>query len=197
MPKILAATVAEHRELRREALLTAGAQLMARGGAFTMAEVAAEVGLSRSAVYEYYTSAADLIADILVDELATWAEALQDAVEGIDDPRARVHAWVTAVLDYVADGRHQLVRAAGSIDLPPTRKAQVQSMHADLVTPLTRAIADLGAAAPVQVSRYVWGAVDAAISRIEAGEAPADSEARAVLAFIQSGLQQISTPPPA
>ena len=46
MPKIAAATVAENRELRRDALLSAAATLMQRGGSFTVAEVAKEVGLS-------------------------------------------------------------------------------------------------------------------------------------------------------
>ena len=36
MPRITAPTVAENRELRRDALLTAAATLMQRGGSFTM-----------------------------------------------------------------------------------------------------------------------------------------------------------------
>ena len=74
MPKISAPTIAEHREARRDALLAAAAQLMLSGTPFTVAQVASEVGLSRSAVYEYYASAADLIADVLVDEMALWVD---------------------------------------------------------------------------------------------------------------------------
>ena len=79
MPKIAAATVAENRELRRDALLAAAATLMQRGGSFTVAEVAKEVGLSRSAVYEYYRSAAELIADVLVDEMSAWSDVLAES----------------------------------------------------------------------------------------------------------------------
>ena len=111
MPKIAAATVAENREQRRDALLLAAATLMQRGGGFTVAEVAREVGLSRSAVYEYYSSAAELIADVLIDELAAWSDSLATATGST--PRERVHAWIHGVLDYVVDGRHALLRSAG------------------------------------------------------------------------------------
>ena len=51
MPKISAATVVEHREQRRTKLLDEAAMLIVSDDTFTMAQVAAEVGLSRSAVY--------------------------------------------------------------------------------------------------------------------------------------------------
>ena len=86
MPKISAATVVEHREQRRTQLLDAAAMLIVRDDTFTMAQVAAEVGLSRSAVYEYYSSAADLIADVLVDEHAEWASSLERVTLTVTDP---------------------------------------------------------------------------------------------------------------
>lgn len=192
MPKISAPTVALNREQRRAALLEAAATLILREGSFTVAEVASEVGLSRSAVYEYYSSAADLIADVLVDELADWSEDLQEAVDAQSDAAARVRAWVTAVLEYVRDGRHALVRAAGTVELPPTRRAQVQAQHRDLITPLARAIHDLGIDDATGVSMLVWGAVDAAISRIEAGQATAEREIELVLDFIQGGVARLA-----
>lgn len=188
MPKISAPTVAEHREQRRTALLEAAATLILREGNFTVAEVATEVGLSRSAVYEYYRSAADLIADVLVDELGAWSTALVEATTDVEDPMDRIRAWVREVLTYVADGRHALVRAAGAIELPPTRRAQVQAQHRDLIRPLSTAIADLGLADPTSAATYVWGAVDSAITRIEAGTAAAEREVDLVLEFIQGGL---------
>ncbi len=188
MPRITAPTVAEHREQRRADLLEAAAALMLRHGQFTVAEVATEVGLSRSAVYEYYSSAADLIADVLVDELADWADALERATADIADPAERVSAWVGAVLHYVAEGRHALVRAAGTIDLPATRRAEVQGRHRDLVRELHVALTDLGCADPTAMSAFIWGSVNAAITRIEAGSTAAEDETAMVLDFIQGGL---------
>ena len=192
MPKISAPTVAEHREQRRAALLEAAAALILREGTFTVAEVATEVGLSRSAVYEYYNSAADLIADVLVDELAEWSATLVAATESVPEPHARIRAWVQAVLEYVRDGRHALVRAAGSVDLPPTRRAQVQAQHRDLIQPLSAAVTELGVDDPAAVAGLVWGVADAAITRIEAGMTTAEREMSVVLDFIQGGLDALA-----
>jgi AcrR family transcriptional regulator len=192
VPRISAPTVALNREQRRSALLEAAAALILREGTFTVAEVATEVGLSRSAVYEYYSSAADLIADVLVDELADWSLHLQEACEQVTSPGGRIDAWVTAVLEYVEDGRHALVRAAGQVDLPPTRRAQVQAQHRDLITPLSSAVADFGVEDPTAVSMLVWGVVDAAITRIESGQTTAEREAILVLDFVRGGLVRLA-----
>ena len=199
MPKISAPTVAEHREQRRLALHQAATDLILRDGAFTVAEVAAHVGLSRSAVYEYYNSAADLIADVLVDELADWADLLSVATRDVVDPAERVEAWVRAVLRYVADGRHALVRAAGTIELPPTRRAEVTARHRDLIEPLREALTAVRGLDADQAARLVWGVVDAAISRIESASGDADvdpafaeNEADATVAFVHGGLRRLA-----
>ncbi len=120
MPRITAATVVEHRELRRAALLDAAATLMTRGKTFTVAEIATEVGLSRSAVYEYYSSAADLIADVLVDELADWAEVLRAATAEASDPSSRSrHGWPLSWSTSPAATTHSCGRQGRSICRPP------------------------------------------------------------------------------
>ena len=191
MPKINAPPVAEHREQRRADLLTAATSLILRGRAFTVAEVATEVGLSRSAVYEYYSGAGDLVADVLVDELTDWADHLRAATAHQVEPADVVHAWVVSVLGYVADGRHALVRAAASIELPPTRRAEVQALHRELIAPLYEALVAMDAPEPGQLSTYVWGVVDAAINRIESGACSADVESAAVLNFVRGGLERV------
>lgn len=188
MPRISAPTVAEHRERRRADLLVAAASLIRRGHTFTVAEVATEVGLSRSAVYEYYNSAADLIADVMVDELAEWADCLRVATQMEANPMGQVQAWVIAVLHYVADGRHGLLRSAGTVELPATRRAQVGAMHAELMSPLVEALTELGDVDPGQLARYVWGVVESSIERIESGVCEPTDEIPAVLDFIRGGL---------
>ena len=188
MPKILAGSIAEHREARRDALLVAAAQLMQEGKTFTVAQVAQEVGLSRSAVYEYYGSAADLIADVLVDEMALWVDEITPAVSAIADPMGRIAAWVTSVLNYVEQGRHALVKSAGAVELPPARRAQVQGMHRELVAPLSEALTELSVSDVRQMGSFIWGVTDAAITRIETQGCNAQLEAKAVMEFIDRGL---------
>jgi AcrR family transcriptional regulator len=187
MPKIEAPTLAQHREQRRDALVEAATTVMRESGTVTMAAVAERTGLSRSAVYEYYRSAADLIADVVVDELAAWIDHLAIAVEHVDDPRQRLETWIRAALAYVADGRHALVRAAGDASLPPVRRAQVQAMHRELATPVLTSLRDLGVGDAERIASYVWGVVETATRHIEAGR-PADVEIDAAITFALAGV---------
>jgi AcrR family transcriptional regulator len=188
VPKIAAATVAENRELRRDALLSAAATLMQRGGSFTMAEVAREVGLSRSAVYEYYSSAAELIADVIVDELTRWSSELAAAASPALPPRERIHAWLQSILDYVVDGRHALLRAAASIELPTARRAEVHTLHQALVAPLIEALQAAGRTDALRTARYVWGVAEVATNRIEDERADPRAEASALMEFVDNAL---------
>jgi AcrR family transcriptional regulator len=187
VPKIVAPSLAEHREQRRDALVEAAASVMRESGTVTMAAVAERTGLSRSAVYEYYRSAADLIADVVVDELTAWIDHLAAAVDGIEDPRERVETWIRASLAYVVDGRHALVRAAGDATLPPVRRAQVQTLHRELAAPVHTALVELGIDGADRIASYIWGVMEMATRHIEAGR-PADDEVDAAIAFALAGV---------
>jgi AcrR family transcriptional regulator len=187
MPKIAAPTVAEHREQRRDALLEAAASALREDGGLTMAAVAKRAGLSRSAVYEYYSSAADLIADVVVDEMTLWIDHLAEVVDGVADPRERLERWIREALAYVADGRHALVRAAGDATLPPVRRAQVQALHRELAAPVGAALIELGVADAERLTSYIWGVVEVATRRIETGR-PGDDEVDAAITFALAGV---------
>ena len=188
MPKIAAATVAENREQRKEALLAAAAALIQRGGGFTVAEVAKEVGLSRTAVYEYYSSAAELIADVLIDELTAWSTSLADSTDVAASVTDRTHAWITGVLSYAVDGRHALLRSVGTVELPESRRDEVQALHQAVIAPLVDTLVTAGSTDPVRDARFVWGVVDVAINRIESGECEPQQEISAVITFVDGAL---------
>ncbi len=171
--------------------MSAAGSLMQRSGTFTVAEVAHEVGLSRSAVYEYYTSASDLVADVLVDELRTWSQALSEGTAAAATTQDRVHAWVGGILDYVVDGRHALLRAAGAIDIPAARRSEVQALHRDLVAPLVGAFGAVGRTDAERFAAYAWGATEAAIDRIEAGVTDPTAERQTLTAFLDGALSSV------
>ena len=56
MPKISAPSIVEHRELRRQQLISAALELALGEGAeaVTVAAVAKKAGLARSSIYEYF-----------------------------------------------------------------------------------------------------------------------------------------------
>jgi hypothetical protein len=86
------------------------------------------------------------------------------------------------------------VRAAASIELPATRRAEVQSLHRELIAPLHEALVAMDAPEPMQLATYVWGVVDSGITRIESGTCDADAESAAVLHFVRGGLDRAWLP---
>lgn len=193
MPKIKASTLVEHRAMRREALLEAAVSIALESGgeAVTMAEVAKRAGLSRSSVYEYFQSSADLIADLILDELSIWASALLAAVEGEPEPTARVSAWIDCALGYVSAGQHRLARELGAVSLPLARVPAIRQAHMRLVQPLIDALEAGSVPNARACAMYVNGAIDAATRRIDAG-CDVDSEIAMTRAFALAGVRELS-----
>jgi AcrR family transcriptional regulator len=193
MPKIQAKTLVEHRAMRREALLGAAVSIATEHGgeAVTMAEVAKRAGLSRSSVYEYFESSADLIADLILDELDIWAKSLSTAVENEPDPSARLLAWIDCAFGYISAGQHRLARSLGAVSLPASRVPAVRLAHMRLVQPLIDALAGGSVPNPMACAMYVNGAIDAATRRIDAG-CDVDSEIAMTRAFVLAGVRELS-----
>lgn len=193
MPKIQASTLVEHRAMRREALLEAAISIALESGgeAVTMAEVAKRAGLSRSSVYEYFQSSADLIADLILDELNIWADALLASANGEPEPSARVVAWIDCAFGYIAAGQHRLARQLGAVSLPAARVPAVRQAHLRLVQPLIDALAAGSVPNPLACAMYVNGAIDAATRRIDAG-CDVDSEIAMTRAFVLAGVRELS-----
>jgi len=120
MPRIETQTLAEHRDWRRNQLIDAAASIaMESGGAaITVAAVAQRAGLSRTSVYEYFGSGSELVADLVIDELSSFAETLNTAVADCTDARCIVTCWVKGALTYIADGRHLLAKALNATAMP-------------------------------------------------------------------------------
>jgi len=70
MPKIIGATIAEHREVTRTRLFDALAHLMATRGfdAITLADIATEAGVGRTAVYNHFADKEALLIEFIEHE---------------------------------------------------------------------------------------------------------------------------------
>ena len=88
MPRIRAATVVEHREMQRRALLDAARELVAGGGiaALTFPALAKATGLARSSVYEYFKSRADVVEALVAHEFPAWIGEVRTAMAGETPP---------------------------------------------------------------------------------------------------------------
>ena len=172
MPKIETQTLSQHRDWRRSQLIEAAAAiaLESGGAAITVAAVAARAGLSRTSVYEYFASSADLAADLVIDELNSFAQELKKISEAGSTPVEAIDLWIEESLQYIADGRHLLAKALNAIDLPRNRSAAIGMAHGALLAPLRIKLEELGISDINFALTLIQSTTDGASRRIESGD---------------------------
>lgn len=193
MPKIETSTLAEHRDWRRNQLIEAAAAIALESGgeAVTVAAVAARAGLSRTSVYEYFASSADLAADLIIEELKSFGDELatisaqgNGAIESID-------LWINGSLQYIADGRHLLAKALNAIDLPRNRGAAIGAAHGALLAPLKSKLTEMGVQDISFALTLIQSTTDGASRRIESGD-DAELVIKTTREFCIAGLQALA-----
>lgn len=189
MPKIETQTLAQHRDWRRNQLIEAAAAiaLESGGAAITVAAVAARAGLSRTSVYEYFASSADLAADLVIDELNSFAQELKKISEAGTTPVEAIDLWIEGSLQYIADGRHLLAKALNAIDLPRNRSAAIGMAHGALLAPLRSKLEELGISDINFALTLIQSTTDGASRRIESGD-DAEIVIRSTREFCIAGL---------
>jgi AcrR family transcriptional regulator len=192
MPRIETETLAQHRDWRRNQLIeaAAGIALESGGSAVTVAAVAQRAGLSRTSVYEYFGSSADLIADLVLEELNNFAHYLRDAVSDTEQPIESISAWIQSALTYIADGRHLLAKALNATSLPQERTAAIGAAHRALLAPLVTGLTAMGVKDTQRALLFIQAITDASTKRIEGGH-DAEAEIKSATAFCIAGLTSI------
>jgi len=145
VPRINAATVAEHRARQRRAVLDAARDLLAETGlAPSLAEVGARAGLARSSVYQYVRSRDDLMAEVVADVFPGWADRIRAAIAAAPTPGTRVWAYVESNVAFFSGSEQRVARALGSVVDPAILHGPLQEFHLALQEPLRDALRDLG-----------------------------------------------------
>ena len=192
MPKIQAPNLAANREFRRQQLMSAATELALSHGAaaITVAAVAQKAGLSRSSIYEYFSSSADLVADLVLEELDSHTLRLADAIKYATDPFEKISLWLAEGLRYVADGRHMLVKSLNTITTPDYRKEEIILGHRKLIAPLREALRDANINDVAVGAAFIASIADAASVRIESGN-EAELEIQSATIFAIAGLRAL------
>lgn len=89
-------------ERTAEAIRAAGLRLIFRHGyeGMTLRDLAREVGLQAGSLYNHISTKQDLLFDLLSRHMRALTAALDDALAGIDDPGARLDAFVAFHVRY-------------------------------------------------------------------------------------------------
>ncbi len=178
VPRIIGGSLTEHREETRRRLFAALARLMEDRGfdAVTLADVAAEAGIGRTAVYNHVPDKETLLIEYIQHETAGWLAELATALDGLADPVEQLRTYV----------RHQL-HMRSSFHMPaglraavsPDTQARLREHAAPVEATLRRILAD-GIASGAFVAQPVdvaVGLVNACVTSRAAVGRPGDREA--------------------
>lgn len=195
MPRIKARTVAEHRS-GQEAELSRLARVIFDEdgpGGLTLAALAKRSGLSRPALYVYFSSRDDLLAHVYEQAVAHWVTAVLAAMDAEEAPAARLRAFIDAQLLMAAGDHHDDMLVASAANESSAVRARVRAAHAPLRDALHDTLRALGATSPDRAANLVQGVVASAYDQIRAGAEPnvvIDDAHR----FIDGGLSSLDRP---
>lgn len=190
MPRIAAATVAEHRARQHALLLAEARRLLLEEGpqVVTPAAVSARAGLARTSVYNYFTSSADIFAQLAQDAFVRWGDRLRASLDARPTPDGKIDAYVRTTLELAASGEHKIGGLLAGLDLPEECQRQLDDLHSGLLDPLREALRARGDPEPETTAMLVQGTLDGAVRLIDAGRPPGPVVSR-TLAFLLDGLR--------
>jgi len=174
MPKILEATLAEHRARLRALLVDTAHQLLLEGGypALTFSKLAERADLARPTIYSYFSSRDELAVAVCEQALPEWLQTVQNAMTHADGPRAQVTAYLRSQLELAATGRHRLAQTLAVAPLSAETRSAIRAIHDRFSPGLTGVLADMGVRQPALTANLVQGVVNAGLQRITAGDDP-------------------------
>lgn len=179
MPRINAATIAEHVAQQEAAVIDAARRLFnARGYRnVSLGDIAEEVGLGRTSLYRYFPTKAHLVAGWFEAAMTPLIEASGAAIEGPGTDIERMGRWLDVQLDFLLDDEHTALVTASieSDDLPDEVRERIGARHRELY-------ATLG---PLLVAE---AGPDRALVRIRAGLAA--GLVRSAAELVRGGVEQ-------
>lgn len=109
-------SLVSHRERQRRIVFDATVAAVAEHGmaSVTMAEVARRAGIGRATLYKYFPSVEHILAAGALEEVRREHAALEEALDGIEDPLERIGLSVRHLFEYFATDRHRTAAAAVS-----------------------------------------------------------------------------------
>lgn len=146
MPKISAATVAQHRDEQIRAILDASIELMREDGALPgMGRIASRAGLARSSIYQYFPSRRELLIAITEDMTPRWLARVTGSMDRHTAPAERILAYLEANVELVASGDHAAGDAlAAEPGIQEFVQNHAQALHERLLEPLVHELERLG-----------------------------------------------------
>jgi AcrR family transcriptional regulator len=192
MPKIHAATVAEHRAQQHGALLAAARELLLEGGypALSFAALGTRTGLARPTVYSYFSTKDDIVIALCENELPQVGADIERAVARAQTPRDRLAAFIRAQLRAAQDRRYGIAHALMDAPLSDGTRRRILAMHRQLMPSAASILTELGRPDPTLCAGLLQGLINGAVLAMDAGEPPQ----RVIRATIDAALTGFAEP---
>lgn len=173
MPRIAAATVAEHRAAQWAALLGAASALIQEKGvdAVTPRAVGERAGLARSSVYEYFASRDDILVAVAIDAIQRWDTEIETRLAG-HSGLERLSVFVRETMRMAADGHHDIATQLSQAQLSPSNRDDLRRLHAELMRPVELVLSDLGTAEPEIVGALTRSLLNGGVQLVTSGADP-------------------------
>lgn len=184
MPRITASSVEEHREQVQQRIFDAFATLMTEYSfdAITMAMLAAEAGIGRTAIYHHFPTKEAVVVAFASQETSRYIDGLRAGLADVEDPEQRLRLYIRHQLDagekfHMGLGR-QLYGALSQDTMGAIRE------HVAAIEQVLREILDQG----VATGQFVVDDQAATMSLIHACLAPRDLPAARIERFVLRAL---------
>jgi AcrR family transcriptional regulator len=108
VPRIRAASIAEHKEQTRREILSAASDLFQNQGysETSLGDIAAFVGIGRTTLYEYFTDKEDILASMVEAALPQLIDGIVEDSREAGGVRARLEHLILQGLEYVSAEDH-------------------------------------------------------------------------------------------
>lgn len=178
------------RDSRLDSILEAAQSLISSRGvdSVSMASLALETGLSRPAIYQYFASKEDVLAELVINEMADLSNAIDSHMGRIDDPMERVRVWIHYSLAHLASADHRIIREISVDSLPQEKRGMLNAMHGHFMMALVSPVTQLGISDVTATCHLIYASVAAAAKRIDSGS-DFSREAAALEIFTIAGLK--------
>jgi AcrR family transcriptional regulator len=178
------------RDDRLESILEAAQSLIAASGvdSVSMAQLGISTGLSRPAIYQYFSSKEDVLAELVINEMADLSNAIDSHMVGIEDPMERIRVWIHYSLAHLASADHRIIRQISIESLPQEKRGLLKAMHGHFMTALVSPVAQIGITDVTATCHLIYAAVAGSAKRIDEGSA-FEREAAALEKFTIAGIK--------
>ncbi|WP_296632259.1 TetR/AcrR family transcriptional regulator [Rhodoluna sp.] len=177
------------RDKRQEDILAAAQSLIATSGvdAVSMAGLAKATGLSRPAIYQYFASKEDVLAELVINEMADLSNAIEMHIAKLEDPLERIRIWIHYSLAHLASAEHRIIRQISIDSLPAEKRGMLNAMHGHFMMALLSPIGQLGVQDTTATAHLIYASVAASAKRIDEGS-DFSREAAALEQFAIAGI---------